>query len=371
MAVKKLAVVLNSSWNIYNFRLNLLKSLKKDAYEIYLIAPFDEYSELLKKEGFFYFDIYMDSNGTNPFKDLLFSFALYKILRKISPDILLTYTIKPNIYGNFVAKLLNISVISNISGLGTVFIKKSLATYLVKILYKYSLRFAKKVLFQNSDDKNLFLKEKLLSKNLSSLIPGSGVDTNRFSPIEKKDRGDFTFLFLARMLKDKGIVEYIKASEIILKTHKNVKFYCLGELDENNPISVSKTFINDCEEKGFIKYLGKSKDVKKEIALSDCVVLPSYREGLPKALLEAGSMAKPLITSDAPGCKELVEDGFNGYLSKAKDSKALALAMDKMLRLKKEELLNMGINSRKLVKEKFSDEIVIAKYKKFIREFST
>jgi glycosyltransferase involved in cell wall biosynthesis len=363
-SLQTVAIVLNTSWNIYNFRLALIHALRNVGYKVILIAPKDEYSQKLEEEGFLYYDIKMNNKGINPFEDLLLIHDFYKIYRKVKPDILLNYTIKPNIYSSLAAKCLGIPVINNITGLGTVFLNNNLSSHIARWLYKISLR-NNSVVFQNRDDMRLFIEKKLIEEKSVTLIPGSGIDTERFKSAESVSRNTkFTFLMIARLIKDKGIEEYIEAIRLVhqSKNREKYTFKILGSLYLSNPTAISQKELDSWIEEGLIEYLGHSDNVQEEIEKVDCVVLPSYREGLSRVLLEASSMAKPIITTDVPGCRDVVDSGVNGYLVKVKNSVELAEAMERMVNLPLEELTRMGEEGRKKVVNNFSQEKVIAKY---------
>ncbi len=365
----KIIISLNTSWNIYNFRLNLARALKENGYEIVLVAPYDEYSDRLSEE-FEYHDIYMNNKGTNPKEDVKTTIEFYKLYKKIRPDVVLHYTIKPNIYGTIACNLLGIKTINNIAGLGTLFIKQNFVTKIAKWMYKYSQSKADKIFFQNRDDFDMFTAEKLVDKNKCDILPGSGVDTNKFLPVEyKKEDEVFRFLLVARMLWDKGIGEYIEASKIIKNKYKNVEFQMLGFLDVNNDSAVSKEQIKEWVDAGYVNYLGVSDNVKEEIAKVDCVVLASfYREGTPRILLESASMAKPIITTDNVGCRDVVDDGVNGYLCEVRNAEDLADKMEMMLGLSETERVEMGKKGREKMILEFDESIVIGKYLEVIKE---
>lgn len=367
---KKIAIVLNTSWNVYNFRLNLLKVLQNDGYIITVIAPKDEYSIRLKNEGFQYIDLKMNNDGTNVLEELKLIVQLFKVYKFIHPDIILQYTIKPNIYGTLVARLLKIPVINNISGLGTIFLKEKIIYKLARFFYKVLLRFPKKVFFQNRDDHEKFLKQKLVKKRNSETIPGSGIDINRFLPIyrEEHDNEEFCFLMIARLIKDKGIVEYIEAIQIIKKEYQNVRFQLIGSLYLGNPTAIKEEELNLWIKEGLIEYLGVSDEIEIIISKSDCVVLPSYREGLSRVLLEAASMEKPIVTTNVAGCKDVVDHGVNGFLCEVRDSKSLAKNMINMLKLSKEDRKIMGQKGRQKVIQQFNEKILIDKYVSTIEE---
>ena len=230
-------------------------------------------------------------------------------------------------------------------------------------MYKLALKNSKRVFFQNRDDFELFLNEGLVEKKICDILPGSGVDTQKFKPIqrEKKDKF-FRFLLIARILWDKGIGEYVEAAKIIRQKYKNVKFQLLGGIGVDNPTAISKKIIDKWVKDEIIEYLGETDDVRKFIYRADCIVLPSYREGTSRVLLESASMEKPLIATNVPGCKEVVEDGINGYLCKVKDSKDLASKMEKMLNLSEENRALMGKKGREKIVKEFDEKIVINKY---------
>ena len=361
--IKKIIIVSNTSWSLFNFRLELAKSLKQKGYEVVLVAPYDEYSDRLSQE-LEYHDIYMNNKGTNPKEDIKTTIAFYKLYKKIKPDIVLHYTIKPNIYGTIACSMLGIKTINNIAGLGTLFIKQNFVTKIAKWLYKYSQSKADKIFFQNRDDFEMFTSEGLVEKSKCDVLPGSGVDTSKFVPVENKDYGStFKFLLVARMLWDKGIGEYVEASKIIKSKYPNVEFQMLGFLDVENNSAVSKEQMQKWVDAGYVNYLGVSDNVKEEISKADCIVLPSfYREGTPRILLESASMAKPIITTDNVGCRDVVDDGVNGYLCEVRNTQDLAEKMEMMLNLSEEERNVMGEAGRTKMVNEFDEGIVIGKY---------
>ncbi len=358
----------NIAWSIYNFRLKLLKSLQQDGHEIYTVAFDDDYSEKLINEGFHFEAINLNNNATNPLEDLKTIYTYYTIYKKINPDVICHNAIKPNIYGTIAAGLLGIPVVNNISGLGTLFIKKSFSTTIAKWLYKFSQRKATVIFFQNNDDFNLFVENKLIQKTKARVIPGSGVDTNRFVPIEnKKNRSEFKFLFIGRLLYDKGIREYIEAVRLLKKQHNNVTFNVLGPLYENNATAISRATLDEWIANKEIIYLGQTDAVEEVLKEMDCVVLPSYREGLSKVLIEASSMGLPIVTTDVPGCRDVVIDQETGYLCKVKDSVDLAKKMKQLLEMSEFDRENMGKRARKRAVEIFDEKIIITHYKEAIQ----
>ena len=367
MKKKKIAIVANTSWNIYNFRLGLLDALRSCGFKVIIISPRDEYTIKLKRFGFEYHEIKIKNKGTNLLQEVGLVYNLYKIYKCVSPDVILQYTIKPNIYGSIVAGIIGIPVISNISGLGTVFLKDAFYSKIAKILYKIALRFPRKIFYQNAHDKEIFIKLKLVNSTKTDLLPGSGIDTKTYKPYKMKQDNIFRFLFIARLLKDKGLMEYVDASRK-LQHYPNVEFCILGSIYNGNPSSITENEIKNWEKEGFLNFLGKSDDVKSYINQHECIVLPSYREGLSRVLLEAASMAKPIITTNVPGCKEVVDDGINGYLCEVKNSEDLSIKMEKMINLGEMERKAMGKAGRAKVKIEFDEKKVIKKYLEAIDE---
>ncbi len=370
MTKRKITICSNTSWYLYNFRKGLIKALIDRDYEVILISPIDDYSKRLKDLGCKHYSIKLDNKGTNPIKDINLMYQFYQLFTKIEPDILLIFTIKPNIYGGIVAKILNIPTINVISGLGTVFLDNKISSQIARWLYKVSFS-GNRVLFENLDDSMEFIRQNLINKNQATLIPGSGIDTDSFRPklnIKRYNR-DITFLLIARLIRDKGIVEYIDAIRVVKEKYPNAKFKILGSYYFDNPSSISKDEVDSWVAEGLIEYLGYTDAVLEEIERVDCIVLPSYREGLSRVLLEAGSMSKPIITTNVAGCKEVVEDNYNGFLVPPKDSKSLAIAMEKMIELSPKERDIMGILGRLKVIDEFEEKIVVKKYLSVISSY--
>lgn len=367
---KKILVSINTSWNIINFRLGLLKALQKEGYEILVLAPKDEYVKQFEEHNFKYYKIKMNNKGTNPVEDTKLVISYYKILKKIKPDLMLNYTIKPNVYGTIAANMLKIPTINNIAGLGTLFVKENFVTKIAKLLYKYSQSKASHIFFQNNEDYELFTSKKIVKKSKSSVLPGSGVDTNKFLPlvVEKTD-DTFRFLLISRMLWDKGIQEYIDAARILKKKYNNIEFQLLGFLDVSNKSAISKKQMDKWVKEGIVNYLGISDNVRNEISKCDCIVLPSfYREGTPRTLLESASMAKPIVTTNNIGCKDVVDDKTTGFLCKKQDSNDLAEKLEKMINMNKKELQTMGQKGREKIINEFDETIVVEKYLKEIKK---
>ena len=365
----RIAIVLNTSWNIYNFRKGLAQTLLTEGHQVIAIAPPDKYSDYLIEMGCEYYPVKLENKGSNPLKDFGYMYQLYQIYRKAKPDAILHFTIKPNIYGTLAAYPLKKLVINNVCGLGTVFLRDNFSSRIAKLLYKFSFRLPKKVFFQNEDDLHLFLEKKLIKEKPTDLVPGSGIPLNKFVPTPFHRNKPFTFLMIARLLFDKGILEYIDAIKILKNKGVEAKFQLLGAIDTDRNLGISQNQLNEWINEGLVEYLGTTDNVAEVIAKADSVVLPSYREGTPRSLLEAAGMAKPIITTDIAGCKQTVDDGVNGLLCEVKNAEDLAAKMEQMLSFDDFELEAMGKASRKKVEEEFDEKIVIHKYMNIIQSY--
>lgn len=368
----KIIIAINTAWNFVNFRVGLIRSLLAAGYEVVAVAPDDKYAASLEALGCRFVPLPMDNKGTNPVRDAWLLWRFVKLFRLERPDVYLGYTVKPNVYGSLAAHLLDIPVINNIAGLGAVFGKAGFLVNLVRLLYRVALGRSAKVFFQNNDDRQLFISGGLVRAEVTDLLPGSGVDLVKFKaqPLRKayQTTERFRFLLIARMLWDKGIGEYVDAAKLIRVRWPNVEFCLLGFLDVQNPGAISRSQMDEFVAQGVV-YLGVSDDVSAVIADADCIVLPSYyREGTPRSLLEAAAMARPIITTDAVGCREVVDDGVNGFLCKARDAGDLAEKMERMLSLSPEQRSEMGQRGRAKMEVEFDEQIVISKYLAAIEE---
>ncbi len=350
--------------------MGLIRAFLEADYEVYAIAPKDDYTSYLKDIGCKVESLEIDNTGSNPIRDLKLAFTYYDIYKRISPDIILHYTIKPNIYGTLAANRLSIPVINNVSGLGTVFLNKGMVSKVAKTLYQYSFKKADLVFFQNRDDKEEFLNHINIPSGKTEILPGSGINLSEYVPLKRAENTTFRFLMIARIIKDKGVHEYVEAAKLLKAKGENITFQLLGEIDENHKRGIKRKVVASWDSKSIIEYLGSSNNVSEVIKESDCIVLPSYREGTPRTLLEGAAMAKPLIATNVPGCKDVVIDGVNGYTCDAKSASDLADAMLKLYNDGKEKNTKFGQASRSLVEEKFDEQIVIESYFKRIFELT-
>lgn len=367
---KKIAVIENGLFSTYTMRDGLMKRLLKEGYDVTILTHTNTFVSHVEKTGLHVINI--GSGNLNPIKVLKYIVNLYRALKNIHPDVCLTFSIRPAIWGNFITRFLKIPTITNITGVGPLFTSKNFAYRIARFIYGLALHKTKKVFFQNFDDMDLFLEKKFVAKEISERVPGSGVDYEKFSPInqEGKNEENFIFLFIGRLIKDKGIFEFVEAARIIRKKYPKIVFNVIGPFWHQNLRSntISKSDLQNWIVEGIIDYEGEKKDIRKYIARADCIVLPSYREGTSNILLEAASMEKPIITTNTTGCKETVEDGVTGFLCNVKDSCDLAKKMEQMFLLSGEQRKEMGKKGRQKIIKEFDKEIVLSAYLKAINE---
>lgn len=362
MPPKIVALSINASWNIYNFRQGLIRALQAEGYRVVALSPPDGYAPRLAELGVEHVPVAMDSAGVSPLHDLALLRRYRRALKALRPVAFLGYTAKPNVWGSLAAQSLGIPTINNVSGLGTAFIRDGLLTRIVAGLYRLAFRRSATIFFQNPEDQALFVDKRIVAAGRTALLPGSGIDLARFAPAPKAEGDGFAFLLVARLLRDKGIGEYVEAARMLRSRFPEARFRMLGFLDVANRTAVSRAEVEAWAAEGIIDYLGHADDVRPAIAAADCVVLPSYREGLPRTLLEASAMAKPVIATDVPGCRHAVDAGVTGLLCAARDSVSLAEAMVAMLGMDPEQRLAMGAAGRARIEAEFDESKVAAAY---------
>ena len=360
--IKTIVLSINTSWNIVNFRSNLIVRLQREGYDVVALAPADAHSDALVAMGVRFFPIDIDSKGLSPVRDLMLAARYYRILRQVRPVAFLGWTIKPNVYGSLAAHALGIPVINNISGLGTAFIKVGLLTRIVQRLYRTALARSATVFFQNRHDRDLFVAQRLVRELRTALLPGSGIDLAQFVPQPFGEGATPIFLMVARLLRDKGVVEFAEAARIVRKTRPDIEFQLLGFLDVQNRTAIDRDTVEGWERAGTLHYLGEAADVRPYLARATAVVLPSYREGMPRSLLEAAAMGRPLIATDVPGCTEIARAGDNAFLCAPRDAWSLADAMLGLLDLSADARAAMGRRSREIAEREFDVSVVEARY---------
>ena len=362
--MRKVLIMANNASDLYNMRFELIDEVIRQNYDLYFAVPQskeDKKAQLIIDVGANYIQTPMNRRGTNPFEDTKLLMKYYSIIKKVNPDVILTFSIKPNIYGTYAASLLNKPVIMNITGMGSSLTNIYLKN-LVKQMYKWACKKAQVIFFQNKYNLDYFTKNNMVNKHKAILVPGSGVNVSKFTPMKKTNKENETrFLFIGRIMKEKGIEEYLEVAEKLTKEFTNVEFQILGRFEEKR---YKKTILNNKNNK--VRYLGISDDVRKEIKEVDCIVHPSYHEGMSNVLLEGAAMGKPLIASDIPGCKEIVEDGYNGYLFKVKSVESLEEKLVQFINLDDSTRKLMGENSRNKVVKEFDRKMVVDEYMRAI-----
>ena len=361
--MKKIVISSNNCWNICNFRLGLIKKLIESKYTVYIISKKDNYSDKLSSIGCKLNFININRNSINIISEMNILIKYFYYLKKIKPDFYFSFTIKPNIYGSLACRCLGIKYVNNITGLGSPFIENSFTKKILIFLYKISLKRSIKIFFHNNDDKFLFIKNKISNLSNSLVIPGSGINLNIIKNIQIKELPEkHNFLFIGRIIKDKGINEFLESVEIVKKKYPLIHFTIVGDIDYENNTKIDKDeFLKKCQNNN-IKYFNFSSNIFDHIIKATCIVLPSYREGMPRVILEAGLCSRPVIVTDTPGCRDIVINEYNGLLCNVKNSDHLAKQMFKFISLDKNTLNLMGKRNKETIEKFYDENIIINKY---------
>jgi len=359
---KTIVISSNYAWTVYNFRMPLIRRLKSEGYRVAVLTQFDGYEKKIAAEVDDIKPLFISRKGVNPLVDVLTILNFVEYFLRFKPDVLLSFTIKPVIYGSIASRLTNVKSIVTITGLGTTFISNTWITKVVRALYRFALSSVSSIFFQNDDDKYIFVNQQLIDSQVCRLTPGSGLDLDKFSYTEPRDTTDMVFLLIARMLWDKGIAEFVDAAGVIKERYPNTRFQLLGPLGVENRTSIPRSKMAEWQKDGIIEYLGETNNVASYIETACCVVLPSYREGTSRVLLEAAAVGRPIIATDVPGCREVVTDGITGFLCEARNSFSLSKKMELMLKLSFEKRCMMGVRGREKVENEFNQDIVCDQY---------
>ncbi|AOK52024.1 glycosyl transferase [Burkholderia stagnalis] len=364
----RIVLVCNTAWAIYTYRHGLIRMLVARGAEVIVAAPHDRTVPLLEQMGCRYVPLAVASKGTSPREDLGTLAALYRHYRALAPDLVFHYTIKPNIYGSVAAWLARVPSVAVTTGLGYVFIQKSRAASIAKRLYRFAFRFPREVWFLNRDDLATFTDERLLAHpERAHLLHGEGVDLEQFAPVPLPAGDAPVFILIGRLLWDKGVREYVDAARAVRARHPHARFQLLGPLGVDNPSAIGRADVDAWVREGVVEYLGEAHDVRPHIAAADCVVLPSYREGVPRTLMEASAMGRPIVATDVPGCRDVVADGETGLLCAARDSASLAARLVQMIELGPAGRAAMGARGRRKVAAEFDEQKVVERYTITIR----
>ncbi len=360
MERKKILIINNGTSGLYGFRREVIEALV-EKYEVTAAATVNGHAKGLEKLGVKIINTEFENRGTNPISELKLVSAYKKMMREIGPDAILTYTIKPNIYGGIAAGKLKIPYIANITGLGTAVENGGLMQKITVPLYRLGLKKAQKVFFQNAENRDFMLKKHVV-KGEYDLLPGSGVNLERFALLDYPEGNTVRFVMMSRLMKEKGIGQFLDAAEHFKKQKANTEFHVFGECTPE-----FKERVDKLNENGTIVYHGYTLDAVSVYRLSCCTVHPTYYpEGMSNVLLESCASGRPIITTDRAGCREIVEDGVNGFVVKQRSSEDLIAKMGKFLALSWDERKEMGIAGRRKVEREFDRRIVVEKYLKEI-----
>lgn len=365
--MKTVAVISNTTWSIINFRKGLILALIENGYKVIAMGPHDYFSPQVSDMGCKYIPLEkLDQSGTNPLNDLALVSEFRNVFKEEKVDYVLTYTIKPNVYGAFATLGLKTKSIATVNGLGYTFYKKGIFKLVIQLLYGFAFSIVHKVVFQNPDDRQFFQDARMVSKKKTDIVKGSGVDLNKFN--HKKsfnpNSEELKVMMSARLVKEKGIVEYFEAAEIVKKKYPKVEFTLYGIASEN-PSAIPKETVEQMSRDGAADFKGVTLNMNETLEEVDVLVLPSYyREGIPRVLLEGLSKGLPIITCNSVGCKETVDHNKNGYLTPIKSPTDLADAIIKLIELPIEERKDMGLASRKKAETEFSEKTIIGFYLK-------
>jgi glycosyltransferase involved in cell wall biosynthesis len=368
---RRLRIVLtaNAAWNIAHFRRPLVEALVGDGHELIVMAPEDAAVDVLEDLGCRFTPLPMDQAGLNPFRDLALAWRMRQTLSRLEPDVVLGFTIKNNLYGAAAARSLSVPFIPNVTGLGTAFLAGRALRVVAETLYRLAFGGLPRVFFQNEDDLQLFVDRGLVNPSQVRLLPGSGVNLERFGAAPRPRPGTApTFLMIARVLRDKGVLEYVEAARIVRQRHPEARFQLLGAVDAENRTAIDLATVQSWGASHGVEYLGTSADVRTEITAAHCVVLPSYREGAPRTLIEAAAMARPLITTDVPGCRSVVDHGVNGLLCTPRSAESLADACLTLLAMPPRSREEMGRAGRRKMVREYDEVLVVKAYRDALTE---
>lgn len=364
-------MTVNAAWNIWNFRRPVVQALLEDGHRVTVLAPPDESVPALEEMGCRFIPLEMSVKGLNPIEDFRLMRRYKRLLRAERFDLVLSYTIKNNIFGALAARSDGLPFVPNVTGLGTAFLSGGMLQRVAETLYRRAFGHLPVVFFQNEDDRTLFIERRLIDADQARLLPGSGIDLTRFSATElPPDTEPPTFLMIGRLLRDKGVVEFVDAARRVKAVVPQARFQLLGAIGSENRTAIDAATVAGWQDEGVIEYLGTTQDVRPFIASAHCVVLPSYREGAPRTLIEAAAMARPLIATDVPGCRAVVDHEVTGFLCQVRDGESLAAACLRFLALPPVGKSAMGLAGRAKMETEFDHAVVVAAYREAISQLT-
>lgn len=367
----RILMTVNAMWNLAHFRGGLINALVGEGHDVVALAPFDGHEARVRGLGCQTIDLKMDRKGLSPARDAALIARFARHLRQIRPDIVLSYTIKNNIYCGLAARGFGVPFAPNVTGLGTAFLSGGALQKVAETLYRSSFSKAQMVFFQNGDDADLFVTKGLVRQSQVRCLPGSGIDIDRFEPQPMPEEHDgLRFLMISRPLRDKGIREYAAAARLVRQKFPETRFQFLGPLNYQNRSAIPADMLRTWFDDGTLEHLSETGDVRPLVAAAHCIILPSYREGLPRTLLEGAAMGRPLIATDVTGCRDVVDDGTTGLLCRAKDANALADAMERLIMMTPGQRVKMGTAGRRKVEARFGESVIIDAYRDLIATLS-
>jgi glycosyltransferase involved in cell wall biosynthesis len=354
----------NTAFGIAHFRGGAIRELVRRGHRVVAVAPRDEHVDALTAMGADFVHWGLSGRSTGPLAEAASLLRLVRIYCSLDADIAFHFTIKAVLYGAVAARFARVPFVSVITGLGYVFLNETLISKLAWRWYSATLHWARAVWFLNSHDRAEFLRLGLVAAGQTYVLPGEGIDTVHFAATPTSQHGDgrLVILMIARLLKDKGVFEYVEAARLVRAQRPEVRFQLLGPLDTINPTAIAKTQLDAWCAESVIEYLGVVRDVRPYISAADAVVLPSYREGTSRSLLEAAAIARPIIATDVPGCREVVMDGESGLLCRPRDADDLSRCLLRFVDMSAEQRLHMGLRSRALIESHFDERLVIERY---------
>ena len=346
----------------------MIKALIADGFTVIAAAPYDsQVVGQLREIGCVYEPIPMDPAGLRPWQDLKTLLAYRRLIARYRPAAIFSWTIKANIYATWAAGSAGVVSLPNVSGLGTAFMQRGLLRHLARQMYRHAFRRADSVFFQNEDDFALFVRDGLVQESKSIVLPGSGVDTTVFAPVSAERSAAGHFLMISRLIADKGVREFVEAARSVRERHPHLRFTIMGQMNVPNRTAIGREELQSWIDEGVIEYKPPAEDVRPSISAADFIVLPSYREGMSRVLLEAAAMGRPSITCDVPGCRDIVLDGRNGYLCAPRDVGSLRDAFLRAAATDDREWSRMGQAARTIATERFSEAVVIGAYRDALR----
>jgi len=353
---KTVLILVNHEIVIYNFRKELVERLINEGYEVIISCPYGKNIDKLTALGAIHEDLTIDRRGINPVKDIRLFIHYKKLIKKYTPDVLLTYTIKPNIYGGLVSRATKTAIIANITGLGTAIEKKGLLQFITIRLYKCALKEADTIFYQNKQNKEFMINKGIKGKEYK-LLSGSGVNVEYYRYLEYPPDSALHFIYVGRLMKAKGIDYYLELAKTLKPKYSNTFFHIVGDYEENY-----QSILNEYQRKNYIVYHGKVDNVKQFYEIAHAIVHPTFHEGMSNVLLEAASSGRPIIASNIPGCREIIDEGINGFTFEVKSQSSLTTIVEKFINLPYEYKKQMGYAGREKMIKEFSRENVVNKY---------